>query len=475
MYSRQHRTSKNSSKSSDKLFTNQFAPRPFVVQPKTEPSQPQQDQTPEVQTQGKEVKEYKSALIDASKFTRRATPAVTPQVQMKLTIGQPGDKYEQEADRMAADVVQRINAPQSESVQRQETPEEEELLQEPLAGTLQRQETPEEELQMKPIVQRRSVEGGTATTPDIEESIQGAKGGGQPLAENIKEPMEKAFGADFSGVKVHTDTQSDQMNQSIQAKAFTTGQDVFFRQGEYNPGSRGGQELIAHELTHVVQQNGGAVQRSPQPQEIEQQHPIAETATPLAGNKVIQAQGLGDRIARQLRIWKRVIDEKHLPDNVYRIDARDPNTISQTGFQPWNDNGNISIKEHVTGVLDQALANGSTLAKQESQYVSTAAYGGLKDAILGQVSMGKYLYKIDTAAIPLRYGSFTDVNNYFDQLGIPRPFAKQREWIKEGGIPGAAITHYMSAQTFYTQEADVVDGQLVLPDENSIAGWQAMP
>ncbi|MBE8991324.1 DUF4157 domain-containing protein [Nostoc sp. LEGE 12450] len=45
----------------------------------------------------------------------------------------------------------------------------------------------------------------------------------------------------------------------IQARAFTTGEDVFFRQGEYNPGSQGGQELLAHELTHVVQQNGGMV------------------------------------------------------------------------------------------------------------------------------------------------------------------------------------------------------------------------
>jgi hypothetical protein len=74
--------------------------------------------------------------------------------------------------------------------------------------------------------------------------------------------MGQAMGADFSGVKVHTDSQSDQLNKSIQAKAFTTGQDVFFRQGAYEPSSQGGQELIAHELTHVVQQNGGAVQRS---------------------------------------------------------------------------------------------------------------------------------------------------------------------------------------------------------------------
>jgi hypothetical protein len=85
------------------------------------------------------------------------------------------------------------------------------------------------------------------------------------------------MGADFSGVKVHTDSQSDQLNKSIQAKAFTTGQDVFFRQGAYEPSSQGGQELIAHELTHVVQQNGGAVQRSPQ-----------QTTTSSVGDERIQ-------------------------------------------------------------------------------------------------------------------------------------------------------------------------------------------
>jgi hypothetical protein len=66
--------------------------------------------------------------------------------------------------------------------------------------------------------------------------------------------MEREFGADFGGVRVHTGAQADILARSIQAKAFTTGQDVFFRQGAYEPGLRGGQELIAHELTHVVQQ-----------------------------------------------------------------------------------------------------------------------------------------------------------------------------------------------------------------------------
>ncbi|MBN3910156.1 MAG: DUF4157 domain-containing protein [Nostoc sp. NMS1] len=167
--------------------------------------------------------------------------------------------------------MQRMAQPVNhQSIQREALPEEEEELQmKPLANSItplvQREALPEEEeeLQMKPMVHQ--AEAGMAAAPDLEASINQAKGGGQAIADNIREPMEQAFGADFSGVKVHTDGQSDQLNRSIQARAFTTGQDVFFRQGEYNPGSRGGQELIAHELTHVVQQNDNHLSRSSLP------------------------------------------------------------------------------------------------------------------------------------------------------------------------------------------------------------------
>ncbi|MDF5719185.1 MAG: DUF4157 domain-containing protein [Rhizonema sp. PD37] len=168
-------------------------------------------------------------------------------IQAKLTIGVPGDKYEQEADRVASQVVNEINAPVAQ--QKSQNLQRETILEE------------EEKLQMKPILQLQSGVGSLAISHELESSIQQARSGGQPLAEQVRKPMEQAFGADFSGVKVHTDGQSDQLNQSIQAKAFTTGQDVFFRSGEYNPESRGGQELIAHELTHVVQQNSNVVMR----------------------------------------------------------------------------------------------------------------------------------------------------------------------------------------------------------------------
>ncbi|WP_392533987.1 DUF4157 domain-containing protein [Nostoc sp. C117] len=230
-----------------------------------------------------------SRLSHARRFGHNIAniPLIKPEtptpIQAKLTIGEPGDKYEQEADETGRQVVQKIHHPQSEKLQRESfseeekelqmkaehniqceaLPEEEDELQMKPEGSIQRELLPEEkeELQMKPMVQRLA-DGGMAASPDLETSILQARGGGQLIADNIRESMEQAFGVDFSGVSVHTDSQSDQLNRSIQARAFTTGQDVFFRRGQYNPGSRAGQELLAHELTHVVQQNGGAVRRS---------------------------------------------------------------------------------------------------------------------------------------------------------------------------------------------------------------------
>ncbi|BBD62012.1 hypothetical protein NIES2109_48490 [Nostoc sp. HK-01] len=229
MYSRIRKPYQNAS-SSESSSKNPFAPRSFKV-PSSEEETLQAQQQPNLQS----TRKSGDGFPNVSMFLPRP-PAAPPRLQMKLTIGQPGDKYEQEADQVAADAVQQINA--------------QELVE-------------EDKLQRSSIIQRLSGEGGMAATPELEGSIQQAKGSGQPLAKSLREPMEQAFGADFSGVKVHTDTQSDQLNQSIQAKAFTTGKDIFFRQGAYDPGSRGGQELIAHELTHVVQQSSdvGVVQR----------------------------------------------------------------------------------------------------------------------------------------------------------------------------------------------------------------------
>ncbi|WP_367187820.1 eCIS core domain-containing protein [Planktothrix agardhii] len=135
--------------------------------------------------------------------------------------------------------------------------EEEEIQAKSDISAIQR-EGEEEEIQAKP--QNKSLGGGAVST-DIETTIQSAKSGGSPLDAGLQRKMGKAMGADFSGVKVHTDSQSDKLNRSLSSRAFATGPNLFFKQGEYNPGSKTGQELIAHELTHVVQQNGGSIKR----------------------------------------------------------------------------------------------------------------------------------------------------------------------------------------------------------------------
>jgi hypothetical protein len=106
-----------------------------------------------------------------------------------------------------------------------------------------------------------------ALTPDAESRIQGLRGGGRPLAEPVRSYFEPRFGRDFSQVRVHTGPAASYLARSISARAFTVGSDVVFGGGQYVPESRSGGELLAHELTHVVQQGSApeTVQRAADP------------------------------------------------------------------------------------------------------------------------------------------------------------------------------------------------------------------
>jgi hypothetical protein len=155
-------------------------------------------------------------------------------VQAKLRIGQPGDVYEQEADRVA-DEVMRMPEPE---MQRQVEEEEEE----------------------EEMLQAKSREDSTSEVSyGLESQINAIKGGGRPLAESERAYFEPRFGTDFSLVRVHTGAQAAESARSVNAKAYTIGQDVTFGVGQYTPGTSEGRRLIAHELTHVVQQGEKSV------------------------------------------------------------------------------------------------------------------------------------------------------------------------------------------------------------------------
>ena len=242
-----------------------------------------------------------------SNSTKHVNSFFTPAtVQPKLTIGQPNDKYEVEADAMADKVVQRLAAPdvqarnevavQAKPLAASVTPlvqkkcaeceqeaknsrnEEEDLVQEsPIElqrksifdsnaeppddeGNIQRKcagcEKEEKKLQAKAENSEPSLR-----TPSLESSLTSSKGGGSPLPESTRTQMENSFGTDFSRVRVHTNSSAVQMNKDLNAQAFSHGSDIYFNQGKYDTNSTGGKKLLAHELTHTVQQGKNIVRR----------------------------------------------------------------------------------------------------------------------------------------------------------------------------------------------------------------------
>jgi hypothetical protein len=99
--------------------------------------------------------------------------------------------------------------------------------------------------------------GEVEASPEVQRAIEGSRGGGQALDSGVRRRMEVVLGTDFGGVRVHTDAKADSLNRALSAKAFTAGGDIYFREQEYRPGTAAGEELLAHELTHVAQQGGG--------------------------------------------------------------------------------------------------------------------------------------------------------------------------------------------------------------------------
>jgi hypothetical protein len=192
-------------------------------------------------------------------FSRVRVDAIAPQmIQTKLIVGQSGDKYEQEADQIAEQVSRmqesqltgnrtayrrahlgRPGLQRAAEPRRQPRVEDEEV-----------DETTSDEL-----LQAKEFPGHIpAITSATESRIQALRGTGQPLPESVRAFFEPRFGHDFSRVRVHTSTQANELAQTINSRAFTVGHDIVFGPRQYAPATATGSKLLAHELTHVLQQ-----------------------------------------------------------------------------------------------------------------------------------------------------------------------------------------------------------------------------
>ncbi|MEM7186594.1 MAG: DUF4157 domain-containing protein, partial [Bacteroidota bacterium] len=262
---------------------------------------------------------YRVRNFSRSASTQQETHAPFFGVQTKLSIGKANDGYEKEADAMADKVVAKtqkqdtffgsstsLAAPSIGRIQRspfetKETSETSEEIQEkPLAQSVTpvvQLQSDEDEIQKKcaacsdkdelpaseafkmpsslgtadvqhkcdecdseETLQKSSLQNTAETAlhdGTLQTRLQQSKGNGSPMDAGTQQQMETGFGADFSHVRIHTGTSAVQMSQELGAHAFTNGSDIYFNRSQYDPNSTSGKHLLAHELTHTLQQGTG--------------------------------------------------------------------------------------------------------------------------------------------------------------------------------------------------------------------------
>ncbi|HOY16497.1 MAG TPA: DUF4157 domain-containing protein [Haliscomenobacter sp.] len=190
------------------------------------------------------------------------SPHHTSAIQPKLTINQPGDAYEQEADRMADHVMRmplKNAAPPMISRIHAGAP-----VQRMCSACAESGSTCSDcaEASKEPEIHRKPENADPAHAPDaVTQRLSQRKGRGNTLPPALQEQMGKAFQSDLSNVRVHTDSEATAMSRDLNAQAFTYGQDIYFNAGKYEPGTAEGRGLLGHELTHTVQQGGDVIQR----------------------------------------------------------------------------------------------------------------------------------------------------------------------------------------------------------------------
>lgn len=329
--------------------------------------------------------------------------AVGRMVQAKLKVGAPDDKYEQEADRVAEQVVSMpepssgqasavSHAAPITSIQRKPTTDDEKrVLQGPheLAkgpheeeegvvrrthikkeeddDKLRRQPEKDEEDDEKKMLQAKVGDGGVRVSNQTQSQIDNLKGGGQPLSENTRSFFESRLGEDLSHVRVHTDPTAAETANSINARAFTVGSDVAFGAGEYVPETNAGKRLLAHELTHVVQQDAN------------QQNSNIDSTIKSKSSKRIQRVSIGTRFAHPSGVrspYRRVEAEFDGREFIVKGDGTEIMRVAAESGKP------ISVLAvHATD------CGGST----NDSYLNNPRYVGIRD--YGAIPEGEFTFR----------------------------------------------------------------------------------
>jgi hypothetical protein len=206
------------------------------------------------------IKKHKASAVNQNKpkssFTKTGENNPVPHqedfFQPKLKVNEPGDKFEQEADRVADSFINGQKGSSSPFFR-----SEDQISRSHLADGIFIQKSGLLEIPTENIQRNTGSSSSVAPDSSFSSQLDASKGDGESLPEGLKGQMENHMGTSFDHVKVHHDNTASTMNTQIGAKAFAHGSDVYFNSGYYQPETQEGQHLIAHELTHTVQQTNG--------------------------------------------------------------------------------------------------------------------------------------------------------------------------------------------------------------------------
>ena len=252
-------------------------------------------------------------------------------VQPKLRINDSGDQYEQEADKVA-DTVMRMEVPFTPT--------------RPLPITSVHRKCADCEEEEKKAQRKENNRSETNADHTLESYVANLNGTGHSLSDEVRNFYEPRFGYDFSNVKVHTDSVAAKSAQSINALAYTSGDNIVFNAGQYSPNTDSGKKLLGHELTHVVQQTNilqrGTSKEKPITQRKANDILIQRQASPVSDQlqsprfspsaKLQRCFNNTDRLGQGdpdtdavIRIQQALIDVQGLTGNIYDLGSTGPN------------------------------------------------------------------------------------------------------------------------------------------------------
>ena len=299
-------------------------------------------------------------------------------------------------------------------------------------------------------VQRHAAgDGGFTADPGLSARVERLSSQGSPLPDRVRETMERSFGADLGGVRVHTDGDAGRLSRELGADAFTHGRHIAFAPGKYDPDSRAGQWLLAHELTHTIQQTGGGgLQRAAEIQRHStHEHYLLGTLTP---NQI----ALIPKIREQVQIAR----NKRAPANgsgALLLDEVELDDLAAPQDEDELDLGLDQIEEH-SEVLHILRTEMTRLAKWRDRKASDQIVDQEDmTARIGEVVMDKDgHYEVPMVWIPTKGGtgvlcSYAELNTLPDMFGNLKDFEQQPAAVVVKMLQGVRMRSYLELEKIY--------------------------